>query len=395
MDLEKYERILRHPYLQTSYLDSFDLRHYSSFPGMTAIIPTYNRAPHTPEADSNPLGWCLESLIAQEGLGLSEIVVVDDNSGDFTEQVVGYFSDISPFPIRYHKNSRNFGSSISKNIGISMAKNDWILFLDDDCIFSKYLFFGAGYTFSLLNENAAALHLPVYHRKTTPDPLDMGEIGNVDYEKGVITSNFNGFPLQYSDNLEESFVEGDLKILKPFKIRNLAGIFLAKKNLVESVGGYPDFFTWKNKYREETYLALRLDEAGHQLFFTPDPKFFCVHLKYGALSNEDTASDLDPHIRRLVNQSNKLVNGTGNRVDPEEWFFSRIISTFVTLGISDRAAAERYLLKTQKEFVEENKLAVSGLNNAKIQDRDDRRKIFDKAKREGNDLLRSIAGGYR
>jgi len=61
VNLEQYERILKHPYLQTSHLDQFDLNNaFGYLPKITAIVPTYNRSPHTPEEESNPLGWCLE-----------------------------------------------------------------------------------------------------------------------------------------------------------------------------------------------------------------------------------------------------------------------------------------------------------------------------------------------
>jgi glycosyltransferase involved in cell wall biosynthesis len=390
-----HEKVLKHPYLQTSYLDQFDLHEmYGDLPPITAIVPTYNRAPHTFGEDSNPLGWCLESLLAQEGPGLSEIVVVDDASTDYTLEVVEHFSKISSVPINYHKNSKNFGSSITKNIGTRMSSNNLVLFLDDDCIFSKYLVFGAGYVFNELGGEIGALHLPVYQRKTVPDPISLRNIGIFDSCSGVITGNHNGFPIEYAENLEDNLMEGDLKIPRPLKISTLAGIFLSRKDFLGDVGGYPEFFTWKNGYREETHLGLSLQKFEKDLFFVPDPKFYCVHLKYGAHGEENVIADLDPKLSRLVTQSNIPYIETGNRVDPEEWFFSRIISTFVTLGISDVEAAKRYATETQKIFVENNDLAMSGVKGIKINDVGDRMRIFSKAINEGSTLLASIVGGF-
>ncbi len=390
-----HEKVLKDPYLQTSYLDKFDLHElYGNLPKITAIVPTYNRAPHTFKEDSNPLGWCLESLLAQSGPGLSEIVVVDDASTDHTSEVVEYFSKISSIPINYHKNSKNFGSSITKNIGTKISSNNLVLFLDDDCIFSKYLVFGAGYVFNKLGGEIGALHLPIYQRKTVPDPISLKEIGVFDPLSGIITGNHNGFPIEYAKNLKDTFMKGDLKISKPLKISTLAGIFLSRKDFLEEVGGYPDFFTWGNGYREETHLGLELQKKGHDLFFTPDPKFYCVHLKYGAHGEENIIEDLDPTLSRLVSQSNISSNKTGNRVDPEEWFFSRIISTYVTLGIRNIEAAKQYADETHKVFVENNGLAMSGVKGIKINNIKDRRRIFSKAINEGSNLLESLVRSF-
>jgi len=385
---EIHDRAIKSPFLQVSHLDSFDLNgKYSDLPKISAIVPTFNRCPNSSEEDSNPLGWCLESLLAQEGPGLGEIVVVDDASEDHTKDVVEHFSRISDIPIVYVKNKNNLGSSLAKNIGVENSSNDLVLFLDDDCIFSKYLFFGANHTFNRLGSRAGALHLPVYQRKTTPDPMRIDEIGVFDASAGTILGNHNGLPIEYSKNLDESFIEGDLKILKPMKISTLAGIFLSSKEILEKVGGYPDFFTWSNGYREETHLGLEMQKAGYDLFFTPDPKFYCVHLKYGAHGQESKYLDLDPQLSRLVTESNLAQEHTGNRVEPEEWFFSRIISTYVTLGIQDRDAAAKYLQETHEEFVENNNLAMSGINGVKINDVGDRERIFARAFTEGTKLL--------
>ena len=384
----KHERAVKSPYLQTSHLDKQDLDEYGHLSPVSAIVPTFNRCPNSAEEDSNPLGWCLESLLAQEGPGLAEIVVVDDASEDHTEEVIDRFSGISEIPIVYVQNKKNLGSSLTKNIGVENSNNDLVLFLDDDCIFSKYLFFGASYTFDRLGSSAGALHLPVYQRKTTPDPMKMSEIGVFDANAGTILGNHNGLPIEYSKDLNQSFMGGDLKILKPMEISTLAGIFISSKKILEKVGGYPEFFTWSNGYREETHLGLEMQRAGYGLFFTPDPKFYCVHLKYGAHGQESKYLDLDPQLGRLVTASNMAHEHTGNRVDPEEWFFSRIISTYVTLGIRNSDAATRYLQETHKEFVENNDLSMSGVNGVKINNIGDRRRIFERAVDEGSKLIK-------
>lgn len=383
----EYEKVIKNPFLQPSYLDQYDLvKDCSNLPKISAIVPTFNRCPNSVEEDSNPLGWCLESLLAQKGGVLGEIIIVNDNSLDYTQEVVKAFSDVSDIPILSLKNEKNMGSSISRNIGVKRSKNNLVMFLDDDCVFSRYMIFGASYTMNQLGKDVGALHLPVYHRKTVPVLIDIPEIGKLDLKNGVMDGNFDGFPIQYAKDLKNSFLNQKLKILKPFEIKNLGGVFLAKKQILQGIGGFPENFVWKNNYREETDVSLRLQDSNYKILFTPDPKFHCIHLKYGAHGTEDFEQNLDPGLGRLITQSNVLRYNTGNRVDKEEWFFDRIISTYVTLGRRDMDAANNYLKKTHQRFVVENGEKMTGIET-KIKDYEKREFIFQRAVTEGNRFI--------
>jgi len=383
----KYERIIKSSFLQPSYLDKYNLAEdYAYLPKVSAIVPTFNRCPHSVEEDSNPLGWCLESLLAQKGGVLDEIIVIDDNSSDYTAEVVKSFSDSSNIPILSLKNKKNRGSSISRNKGVSESKNDLVMFLDDDCIFSRYMLFGASYTMDSSTKEVGALHLPVYHRKTVPVLIDSEKIGNLDLKNGIMEGNFDGFPVQYAENLKDNFLNDKLKILKAFEIKNLGGVFLAKKHILQDIGGFPENLAWKNSYREETDVSLRLQDGNYNILFTPDPKFHCIHLKYGAHGTENFSSDLDSGLGRLITQSNICRFNTGNRVDTEEWFFDRIISTYVTLGQRDMGAAEKYLAETHQNFVVKNTEKITGVGS-KIEDYHTREIIFQRAIDEGNKFM--------
>lgn len=56
-------------------------------------------------------------------------MVVDDFSGDNTEQVVGSFTDAR---IRFIKHKTNKGGAVARNTGIQNAQGQYITFLDDD-----------------------------------------------------------------------------------------------------------------------------------------------------------------------------------------------------------------------------------------------------------------------
>jgi len=77
----------------------------------------------------NPLllNKTLESLSVQTiGRGLYEVIVVDNNSGDSTKQVVDHYPEV-----RYVF-EENLGLSHARNTGVQAARGDIIAFIDDD-----------------------------------------------------------------------------------------------------------------------------------------------------------------------------------------------------------------------------------------------------------------------
>ena len=124
------------------------------------------------------------------------------------------------------------------------------------------------------------------------------------------------------------------------------------------------------------------------MFFTPDPKFHSIHLKYGAQGKEQPIGE-DSYLKRLISHSNFLIENTGNRVDPEEWFFDKIISTYVTLANNSPIAATKYLVETEKEFVHQNNMKMTGVGT-RIDDLLKRESIFKRAVLEGNKLIQGI-----
>jgi glycosyltransferase involved in cell wall biosynthesis len=317
---------------------------------------------------------------------MNEIIVMDDASTDYTSDVVSDFQSHARIDIKYFRNEKNVGSSISRNLAVKKAKNDRVIFLDDDCIFSPYFVFGANFTMEHLPEDVAAVHLPIYHRKMNPVPVEGGLIGILDLENGIMDGNYGGFPISFAEDIKSNYMDEELGIVKPLEIKNLGGVFIAKKAPFQEIGGFPENISWRNGYREETHVAIDLAKAGYRMFFTPDPKFHSVHLKYGAQGKKEEIKGASPKLRRLINQSNIHIENTGNRVDMEEWFFDRIISTYVTIGKEDKKAARRYLEVTEKEFVIDNNLGMTGVGN-KISDPELRREIFEKAVTEGSRLL--------
>ena len=63
-----------------------------------------------------------------------ELIIIDNNSDDETDEVLGLFSDER---IRVKKINNNGIIGVSRNIGIEMATGDWIAFLDSDDIWYR------------------------------------------------------------------------------------------------------------------------------------------------------------------------------------------------------------------------------------------------------------------
>ncbi|MGD9706810.1 MAG: glycosyltransferase family 2 protein [Candidatus Delongbacteria bacterium] len=92
---------------------------------VSIVIPTHKR----PELLKKAIESALEQTYPH-----TEIMVVDDNSGDNTEEVV---KDFSSGNIRYYRNESSLGGAGTRNIGIENSQGEFIAFLDDDDIWYK------------------------------------------------------------------------------------------------------------------------------------------------------------------------------------------------------------------------------------------------------------------
>jgi|APSaa5957512535_1039671.scaffolds.fasta_scaffold52141_2 glycosyltransferase involved in cell wall biosynthesis len=93
---------------------------FNSFPIISVIVPTYNRA--------NILCETLDSILCQTYENF-ELIVVDDGSTDNTEEVVKKYNDLR---LHYIKTENWGGPARPRNIGIQISKGEYIAFCDDD-----------------------------------------------------------------------------------------------------------------------------------------------------------------------------------------------------------------------------------------------------------------------
>lgn len=96
-----------------------------SSPAISICIPAYNAECYIAET--------LNSVRAQ-GFSDWELIVIDDDSCDNTEQIVRSFAQSVPQPVRYTRQAPSRGPSATRNAGISAARAEWIALLDSDDI---------------------------------------------------------------------------------------------------------------------------------------------------------------------------------------------------------------------------------------------------------------------
>lgn len=93
-----------------------------SYPTVSVILPTYNRAKY--------IGQAISSILSQDYTDF-EIIVVDDGSTDETQTVVG---DLKDSRIRYVY-QQNQGRSNARNLALQLALGRYIAFLDSDDLY--------------------------------------------------------------------------------------------------------------------------------------------------------------------------------------------------------------------------------------------------------------------
>jgi len=87
---------------------------------ISIVIPTFNR--------EKVIERCIESILKQTYKDI-EIIIVDDNSQDNTEEVV---KNINSDKIKYYKLKENKGACYARNYGIKVSNGEYIAFQDSD-----------------------------------------------------------------------------------------------------------------------------------------------------------------------------------------------------------------------------------------------------------------------
>jgi len=208
---------------------------------LSVIICTYNR--------SELLAYCLDSLYEQFfDSGAIEVIVVDNNSNDKTQEVINKFSAHGVRNII----ETNQGLSHARNRGAAEAKGDWLLYLDDDilrdvgmldrclkwCDESKIVAFGGAFS-------------PWYH---------YGEPHWFKKEYASINLKYD----RVTELKGEEFLTGC--------------VFALRKDGLNEVGGFDQNLGMRGNvvgYGEETEVQRLLRQKGHNIIFDP-----AIHVRH-------------------------------------------------------------------------------------------------------------------
>jgi glycosyltransferase involved in cell wall biosynthesis len=212
---------------------------------ISVVICTYNRA--------NLLSQCLHSLGEQtlDNL-LFEVLVINNNSTDNTQEIAESFSNISP-NLRVIIESKQ-GLSHARNRGASEAKGKYIAYLDDDCSVPKDWLETAQ---SIIAHQApAAFGGPYYAFYLSPKP---------DWFKDEYGSHVQG--AEPKALYPEEFLDG--------------GNFFINRELLLNLGGFNPVLGMTGStfgYGEETELQLRIRNEYPDSSLMYFPQLFVYHL---------------------------------------------------------------------------------------------------------------------
>ncbi|MEV4416198.1 glycosyltransferase [Catellatospora sp. NPDC049609] len=255
---------------------------------VSALLATYNRCPADPDTAlrDNPLTWALDSLLAQAGQALAEIVVVDDGSTDHTAAVLEHYRSLpGPVPVRVLRLAHR-GAWAARNAAVAAAEAPWLLFGDDDCVFQPHFAAGAAYALQGLwhrDPHAAAVMTPVYYRALAPrEIMPIARIGRLDPPLAEFSTRFNTWPVDYLP--QAPLLDSASGLVDPFPVQIIGGTALVTADALHRAGGFTDLSMWPTSYSDHLHLSADLADAGAGLCHCPDPRIGSAHLKYGAVS---------------------------------------------------------------------------------------------------------------
>ncbi|OEV09227.1 hypothetical protein AN218_22400 [Streptomyces nanshensis] len=330
----------------------------------TAVLATYNRCPFDPEGPmggDNPLGWALESLRAQAGDAVAEIVVVDDGSSDHTGAVLARYERLTGgVPVRAVRLEGNRGSAAARTAGAAAARCRWLLYADDDCVMPPLWAAGASTTLAAARRRdarAAGLMTPVYYRALVPaETAPAATVGRLDVERARISTRFHCWP---DSHLPPRRLPGAGGLLEPLRVELIGGMLLLDKQALTDAGGWADQSAWATSYADQMTLSSDLTGAGHTLYFTPDPRLGSPHLKFGAVGRYP-AGERDrpvPGCGRLLGELVDICavprTGTGCRTSPEVFFEEEVGALFAFFASRSSRGARAWATRTYAEFVEQ------------------------------------------
>ena len=367
---------------------------------VTAVLATYNRCPFDPAAHStsdNPLTWALDSLLAQVGDVLAEIIVVDDGSTDHTPAVLADYTR-RPHRVRVSgvRLGGHAGTAAARNTAIAAARTRWVLFGDDDCVFTPHYAVGAAYvahTLASRDPATAAVMLPFYYRALRPREIFPAErIGVLTPPTAQFATRFHTWPTEYLP--QPPRLDERSGLVAPLPVWLIGGTAILNRHWLLEARGFQDLSSaWCSSYSDHLHLSADLTDLGATLYHCPDPRASAAHLKFGAAGrfpvDEGDLATVIPALSRpfgeLVELARHPRTDTGCRV-PGAVFHTEMIGAFFGFfaGRSPDGGLA-WAVRMWREFVEDGQ--VYSLTVTEQPTRDDRERAWREGLQRGARFL--------
>jgi GT2 family glycosyltransferase len=216
---------------------------------ISIIIPAYN--------NQKFIGRLLESILAQDGSYIKEVIVVDSGNDKTYDIAISYGSSFKARRIALKVvKVANLGVSYSRNFGAKMATSPLLFFIDGDCLLredtiSNIVNFFVDYRRE--EERIGVVQCKILHmRKELLDRIASAgaEISKLGYGWARLTNSTKNIP--EANIPREVFCEG-------------TGILL-ERSVYFDVGGFDEYFFY---YFEPSDLSLKLILNGYKILYCP------------------------------------------------------------------------------------------------------------------------------
>jgi glycosyltransferase involved in cell wall biosynthesis len=225
-------------------------------PLVSIVIPTHNRA--------HILKECLESVVRQTYDNI-EVVVVNDNSTDNTEEILKEYASLYNF-FKYYQSS-GIGGNAARNLGVKKAAGDYIAFMDDDDICELFRI-----------------------------EAQMKPILESSYKYNFVISSF------YIFNSQGKKIE-QVDFLKPLDSVGFTVRWLIKKSIIEKAGG----FDTRQPALQDVEFFWRLKEYSN-IYFSPQT----------VVRVRDSSISITKDHSKMINAISRLLELHGSKMRPYE-----------------------------------------------------------------------------
>jgi glycosyltransferase involved in cell wall biosynthesis len=216
---------------------------------VSVVICSYNRAAY--------ISGALDSLYQQTASKDDfEVIVVDNNSTDGTEQVVSKWRSENTEGYFHYSTETNQGASYARNNGAQLAKGEWLCFMDDDAIATP------SYIENIIKHIHAKPEAIGFGGRIIPKYIP-SEPKWMSYYVSSLVGNFDYAPAACAFENGKYPIESNM---------------IVKKDIYDSIGGFntalPGVVGTLRIGGEGKELFYKILALGHTIYYDPS---ICVH----------------------------------------------------------------------------------------------------------------------